>query len=81
MEVWIWSVDGRPCRRRHSGWHARGVLTGDDAVAGAWRVKVERVSMIVDFTVAPWNTTAARNNSRAVTLESGSTRSRGSLEM
>jgi hypothetical protein len=55
-------VEGRPSRRRHNGWHARGVLTGDDAVA--------------DFAVAPRNTAAARNNSRAVALESRSARSR-----
>jgi hypothetical protein len=79
--MWIWSVEGRPSRRRHSGWHARGVLTGDDAVDVPWRVEVERVPAIVDFAVAPRNTTAARNNSRAVALESGSARSRGSLEM
>jgi hypothetical protein len=66
LAVWIWSVEGRPSRRRHSGWHARGVLTGDDAVGVAWRVEVERVPMIVDFAVAPRNATGARNNSRAV---------------
>jgi hypothetical protein len=81
LAVWIWSVEGRPSRRRHSGWHARGVLTGDDAVGGTWRVEVERVPAIVDFAVAPRNTTATRNNSRAVALESGSAWSRGSLEM
>jgi hypothetical protein len=79
--VWIWSVEGRPSRRRHSGWHARGILIGDNAVGVAWRVEVERVPAIVDFTVTSWNTTAARNNSRAFTLESVSARSRGSLEM
>ena len=81
MAMWIWSVEGRPSRRRHSGWHARGVLTGDDAVGVAWRVEVERVPAIVDFAVAPRNTAAARNNSYAVALESGSARSKGSLEM
>jgi hypothetical protein len=79
--VWIWSAEGKPIRRRHSGWHARGVLTGDDAVGIAWRVEVECVPAIVDFAVAQRNTTVARNNSRAVALESGSARSRGSLEM
>ena len=74
-------MEGRPSRRRHSGWHARGVLTGDDEVGVAWRVEVERVPAIVDFVVVPRNTTAARNNNRAVALESGSARSRGSLEM
>jgi hypothetical protein len=74
-------VEGRPSRRRHSGWHTRGVLTRDDAVGGAWRVNVERVPVIVDFAVAPRNTAAGRNNSRAVALESGSAWSRGSLEM
>jgi uncharacterized membrane protein len=69
-------VEGRPSRRRHNGWHARGVLTGDDAVGGVWRVEVERVPAIVDFAVAPRNTAAARNNSRAVALESRSARSR-----
>jgi uncharacterized membrane protein len=58
-----------------------GRLHWDDAVGGAWRVKVERVPAVVDFAVAPRNTTAARNNSRAVALESRSARSRGSLEM
>ena len=81
LAVWIWSVEGRPSRRRHNGWHARGALTGDDVVGVAWRVEVERVPAIVDFAVAPRNTAAARNNSYAVALESGSARSRGSLEM
>jgi hypothetical protein len=73
-------VEGRPSRHRHSGWHARGVLTGDDAVGDAWRVEVESVPGIVDFAVAPRNTTVARNNSRVVALESGFAWSRGSLE-
>jgi hypothetical protein len=55
LAVWIWSVEGRPSRRRHNGWHVRGILARDDAVGGAGRVEVERVRVpvIIDFTVAP----------------------------
>jgi hypothetical protein len=75
-------VGGGEAKSSQTQWLAReGRPHGDDAVGDAWRVEVKRVPATVDFAVAPQNTTAARNNSRSVALESRSARSRGSLEM
>jgi hypothetical protein len=66
LEVWIWSVDGRPCRRRHSDWHARGVLTGDNAVAAPGESKSSMflrlwISLSLHGTPPPLGTTVVQS--------------------
>jgi hypothetical protein len=70
LAVWIWSVEGRPSRRKHSGWHARGVFTGTMRLAAPGESKSSAflrssISLSRHGTPPPLGTTVVQSRWRA----------------